>query len=453
MTSAATVDIVEVMGRRGIGPVRSLIVSLCALVALLDGFDLQIIGLAAPAIAAALHIPVAGLGAVFAAALAGLAVGGIGFAPLADRVGRKPVLVAAVVCFGVFTLATMTAESVPALLLYRFATGLGLGTAVPCAVSLASEFVPAGRRATTAGLLFAGFPLGGVLAGLLGSRLLSTTGWHGLFLVGGVAPLVLAVLMVLLLAESPIFLVARGAPVARIARVLAKVAPDLRVDAGTRFVGVAPRTGRAPVSRLFESGRRGSTLLLWAASFVAFGVLVVNSSWTPTLLAPLGLPVARTALALAVFNAGSVLATAAGGWLLTRFGARRVLPVAFAVAAVGVAGIGVAAPSLAGVAALQVLIGLGLGCASSGIIGLAAVAYPTAIRSTGVGWALGIGRVGSFSGPLLVAALVAAAWAVPGVFGLLSALCLVGGVAAAASRPMRAEADSVAAPTVAEGAP
>jgi len=453
MTSAATVDIAEVMGRRRIGRVRALAVSLCALVALLDGFDLQIIGLAAPAIAAALHIPVAGLGAVFAAALAGLAVGGIGLAPLADRVGRKPVLVAAVVCFGVFTLATTTADSVPALLVYRFATGLGLGTAVPCAVSLASEFVPARRRATTAGLLFAGFPFGGVLAGLLGSRLLPTTGWHGLFLIGGVAPLVLAVLMVLLLPESPIFLVARGAPVARIARVLARVAPELRVDTGTRFIGVQPRTGRAPVSRLFESGRRWSTLLLWAASFVAFGVLVVNSSWTPTLLAPLGLPVARTAVALAVFNAGSVLATAAGGWLITRFGARRVLPVAFALAAVGVAGVGVAAPSLAGVAALQVLIGLGLGCASSGIIGLSAVAYPTAIRSTGVGWALGIGRVGSFSGPLLVAALVAATWAVPGVFGLLSALCLVGGVAAAASRPMRAEADSVAAPTVAEGAP
>jgi AAHS family 4-hydroxybenzoate transporter-like MFS transporter len=471
MTSAATVDIAEVMGRRAICPVRALAVSLCALVALLDGFDLQIIGLAAPAIASALHIPVAGLGAVFAAALAGLAVGGIGVAPLADRVGRKPVLVAAVVCFGVFTLATMTANSVPMLLVYRFATGLGLGTAVPCAVSLASEFVPARRRATTAGLLFAGFPFGGVLAGLLGSRLLcrptppapqappaavplcSSTGWHGLFLVGGLAPLVLAVLVVLLLPESPIFLVARGAPVARIARVLAKVAPELRVDAGTRFIGVQPRTGRAPVGRLFESGRRCSTLLLWAASFVAFGVLVVNSSWTPTLLAPLGLPVARTAVALALFNAGSVLATAAGGWLITRFGAGRVLPVAFALAAVGVAGVGLAAPSLAGVAALQVLIGLGLGCASSGIIGLSAVAYPTAIRSTGVGWALGIGRVGSFSGPLLVAALVAAAWAVPGVFGLLGGLCLVGGVAAAALRPMRAEADPVATPTLVEGAP
>src|SRR5882757_10611132 len=258
MTSAATVDIVEVMGRRGIGPVRSLIVSLCALVALLDGFDLQIIGLAAPAIAAALHIPVAGLGAVFAAALAGLAVGGIGFAPLADRVGRKPVLVAAVVCFGAFTLATMTAESVPALLVYRFATGLGLGTAVPCAISLASELVPAGRRATIAGLLFAGFPVGGVLAGLLGSRLIPTEGWQSLFVVGGIAPLVLAVLIGLLLPESPIFLVERGAPAERIARTLARVVPGLAVDASTRFTGAQRRrVEKAPVRRLFDTGRRG----------------------------------------------------------------------------------------------------------------------------------------------------------------------------------------------------
>jgi MFS transporter, AAHS family, 4-hydroxybenzoate transporter len=181
-------------------------------------------------------------------------------------------------------------------------------------------------------------------------------------------------------------------------------------------------------------------------------VLVVNSSWTPSLLAPVGVPVARTAVALAMFNGGSVLATAAGGWLITRFGARRVLPVAFALAAAGVAGIGLAAPSIAAVAGLQVLIGLGLGCASSGVIGLAAVAYPTAIRSTGVGWALGIGRVGSFVGPLAVATLVAAAWGVVGVFGLLGAVCLVGGVAAAALRPARRETGEASSTPLTEGA-
>lgn len=439
-----TVDIGELMGRPRIGPVRVLVVALCALVELFDGMDLQIIGLAAPSIAADLRIPVASLGAVFSAAIAGMALGGLVLAPLADRVGRKVILVAAGLCFGTFTLATMAAGSVPALLAYRFATGLGLGTAVPCAITLASEFVAPRQRATVAGLLFAGFPVGGVLAGLLGSRLIPTTGWHGLFLVGGIAPLVTAVVILLALPESPIFLVAGQAPVERIARTLARVAPGLKIDGSTRFTGIEQRARRAPVGHLFASGRRASTLLLWAASFTSFGVLVVNSSWTPTLLAPLGVPVARTAVALAMFNAGSVLATAAGGWLITTLGVRRVLPVAFTLAAAAVGGIGLVAPSVSGVIGMQILIGLGLGCASSGVIGLSAIAYPTAIRSTGVGWALGVGRIGSFVGPLLVAALVAAAWPVAGVFGVLGAVCLAGALAAAALRAARQEAESTA---------
>ncbi|WP_051581588.1 MFS transporter [Pseudonocardia acaciae] len=446
-----TVHLGELMGRPRIGPVRALVVVLCALVALFDGMDLQIIGLAAPAIAADLRIPAASLGAVFSAAIAGMAIGGLVLAPLADRVGRKVVLVAAVLCFGAFTLATMAANAVTALLAFRFATGLGLGAAIPSAISLASEFVPAHRRATVAGLLFAGFPVGGVLAGLLGSRLIPTAGWHGLFLVGGIAPLVVAVVVVVSLPESPVFLVARRAPVRRIARTLARVAPELTIDASTRFTGVEQRERRAPVGQLFATGRRANTLLLWAASFTSFGVLVVNSSWTPTLLAPLGVPVARTAVALALFNAGSVVATAAGGWLITRFGVRRVLPSAFALAAAGVTGIGVAAPSVSGVIGMQILIGVGLGCASSGVIGLAAVAYRTAIRSTGVGWALGVGRVGSFVGPLLVAALVAAAWPVAGVFAVLGAVCLVGGLAAAALRQARHARQARMGPSPSEG--
>jgi MFS transporter, AAHS family, 4-hydroxybenzoate transporter len=220
--------------------------------------------------------------------------------------------------------------------------------------------------------------------------------------------------------------------------VLARVAPDAEVGPTTEFTGVVKRGERTPVGELFSPGRGWSTALLWAASFAAFGVLVVNSSWSPTLLAPLGVPVPRTAVALALFNAGSVVATAAGGWLITRLGARRVIPAAFGLAAVGVGGVGVVAPSMVGVSLAQVLVGLGLGCASSGVIALAAIAYPTAIRSTGVGWALGIGRVGSFTGPLVVAALVAAAWAAPGVFGVLAAACLAGGLAAAALRPVTA---------------
>jgi AAHS family 4-hydroxybenzoate transporter-like MFS transporter len=423
-------------------------VVLCALVALFDGFDLQIIGLAAPSIAAELHIPVAALGAVFSAALAGLAVGGIVIAPVADRVGRKSVLVAAIACFAVFTLATTAAHSVGVLLVYRFLTGLGLGAAVPCAISLASELVPARRRGTVAGLLFAGFPVGGVLAGLLGSWMIPATGWRSLFLVGTIGPLIVGVVIALVLPESLIFLVSRHAASRRVARTLARVAPDLEVETDRLVVpAVDERVAGAPVRHLLDADRRVSTLLLWASSFAAFGVLVVNSSWTPTLLAPIGLPVPRTAVALAFFNAGSVVATAAGGWLTTRFGARRVLPAGFLLAAVGMAGVGLLAPSASGVAAMEVLVGLGLGGASSGVIALAAMAYVTAMRSTGIGWALGVGRIGSFVGPLLVGALAAAAWAVPAVFAAIAAACVLGGMAAAALRPVR-DPESVTSPTV-----
>jgi MFS transporter, AAHS family, 4-hydroxybenzoate transporter len=230
------------------------------------------------------------------------------------------------------------------------------------------------------------------------------------------------------------------------------VAPDADVTAHTEFTGVVKRGERAPARELVGPGRRWSTALLWAASFMAFGVLVVNSSWSPTLLAPLGLPVHRTAVALALFNAGSVVATAAGGWLITKFGARRVIPAAFALAAVGIGGIGLVAPSLPAVSVLQVLVGVGLGCASSGVIALAAIAYPTAIRSTGVGWALGVGRVGSFTGPLVVAALVAATWAAAGVFGALGVACLVGALAAAALHPVSAESAAATTSRIGGGA-
>ncbi|GLZ46114.1 MFS transporter [Actinomycetospora sp. NBRC 106375] len=449
MTTGATVDVREVLERTRVGPLRIGVVAVCALVALLDGFDLQIIGLAAPSLAKALAIPTASLGTVFSAALLGLAVGGLAVAPLADRVGRRTVLLAAVLCFAVFTLATAVATGLPSLLTYRFLTGLGLGSALPCAVSLASEYVPARRRAATAGLLFAGLPVGGVLAGALGSLVLPATGWQGLFVIGGIVPVVVAVVMAVWLPESLTSLVARGAPAARIARVVARVAPGEDVAPGTRFVGVEAGARGVPVGRLVERGRRTPTVLLWASSFAVFLVLVVNSSWTPTLLAPLGLPVPRTAVALALFNAGSVVATAAGGWLIQRYGARAVIPPAFVLAAVGVLGVGLLAPSLAGVAAMEVLVGLGLGAASSGVVALAAVAYPTAFRSTGVGWAMGVGRIGSFVGPLVVAALVAASWAVPGVFGVLAAICLVGGLTALALRARRddgASASSTDAP-------
>ena len=427
----ASVDIAELIAGRPMGRLQVRIVVLCAFIALLDGFDLQVIGLAAPAIAQLLKIPPADMGAVFSAALAGLTLGALLLGPLADRIGRKRVLIASALCFGLFTLATPLAATYRQLLAARFLTGLGLGGAVPCCIALATEFTPPQRRAAAVAYLWAGFPLGGVIGGLLGSWLIPTLGWQWLFWIGGSVPLLTAALLVALLPESPGYLVVCGAPAARIAALLRTVC-GIETPAGTQFTAGEATVRSGNVAQLFGHGRALATLLLWASFFVVYMQLVTNSAWSPILLSHAGVPVPRSALAMAAFNFGSVIGTASAGALLTRVGGAIVLPVALLGTMIAYGLVGHAAPDVGLIIALEGFVGLFLGCASSALIALSALTYPTQIRSTGIGWALGMGRLGSFTGPLLVGALLAREWSIASIFVAIAAPAVIAAVTAGA---------------------
>ena len=409
-------DVVALIETRPIGPRQWTVIGLCAFVAMLDGLDLQSIGLAAPAIGAQLHIAPQAFGMVFSAALAGLALGAFLLGPVADRVGRKRVLVAATFCFGVFTLATAYAGNLPELLTCRFLTGFGLGGAMPSFISLGSEYVPKTRRTAVVSLLWAGFPLGGFVGGLLASWIIPAYGWHSVFWVGGVLPLLVCIVLIFALPESVGFLVASAAPAERIASLLRQMFPSASVPAGATFVLNEERARGVPVVQLFAAGRAVGTVLLWISFFMALMMLVTNSAWAPTLLKREGIGIKDASLAMAMFNLGSVIATSFAGWLITRAGAAIILPVAMLGSAASVALIGYAAPSVGMVILLQGLFGAFMGGGSSGLIALAAIYYPTAIRSTGVGWAMGMGRVGSFVGPLAVGSLVALGLSTAGIF-------------------------------------
>ncbi len=364
--SERVVDVGALIETRPIGRAQWTVIGLCAFVAMLDGLDLQSIGLAAPAMAAQLHIAPQAFGVVFSTALAGLALGAFLLGPIADRIGRKRVLVGATLCFGVFTLMTAYAGDLPTLLAFRFLTGLGLGGAMPSFISLASEYVPKARRAAIVSLLWAGFPLGGVIGGLLGSRIIPAYGWQSIFIVGGVLPILLSLTLAVVLPELVSFLVAAGKPAEQIGRTLRRVFKDLSTTSDTRFELVRETAQNATVLALFSSGRAIGTALMWISFFFTFMILVTNSAWSPILLRRVGIAPEQSALALALFNFGSLFGSAAAGMLLNKFGALRVLPLTLALGALAYVAVGWSAPSLGAVMTAQGLFGLLLGCGKFG---------------------------------------------------------------------------------------
>ena len=269
------------------------------------------------------------------------------------------------------------------------------------------------------------------------------------FYVGGVLPILLSMILAIALPESVSFLVATGKSRDRIGRTLRLIFPDVTIPGETRFELVRESAPRATVLELFGSGRAAGTLLLWASFFFAFMILVTNSSWSPILLRRVGIAAEQSALALALYNFGSLFGSAAAGMLLNRFGILRVLPPTLTLGALAHAMVGWSAPSFGTVMLAEGMFGLLLGCASSGLIALSAIYYPVAIRSTGVGWATGMGRLGSFVGPLAVGQMVGAQWDVPMIFAALGGSVLIGAGASAlmALLPKAGAPDALAAAT------
>ena len=380
----------------------------CALVSALDGIDSQSIGVAAPFIADELGVKLANFGPIFSSALVGATIGAATFGPLADRFGRKTLLIVAVLLIGVFTILTVFANSVPALLAVRVLAGLGLGGATPCFIALTSEYTPARLRAALVTLMWSAFPLGGLLGGLLNWYLIPHAGWRAIFYLGGVAPLVLAVVLFFYLPESIKFLLVRRNDVTAVARIVARFGTS--AAGGGRFVLDEKPLPGASIRHLFTDGRALGTLLLWVPFFMGFGVLTVAVLWTPALLKLNGISAANTAFVVAFNGLGGFIGQSTSGRLIQRFGILPILIPAFLLGAAATVGLGYGASSIAFAATFIGLIGVFMGLGTGGAIALAATIYPTPIRSTGVGWGMAMGRFGQIVGPLIAGGLLGAGW-------------------------------------------
>jgi AAHS family 4-hydroxybenzoate transporter-like MFS transporter len=372
----------------------------CAAVLFLDGFDTQAIGYVAPEIARDWGLARGALGPVFSAGLFGLMIGALVFGPIADRIGRKKIIVLSTAAFGIGTLATVFAQDISSLLVIRFLTGLGLGGALPNAVALTSEFSRHRRRATMVMAMFVGFSVGAALGGLIAAALIPAFGWRSMFLIGGIAPLLLVPFLALRLPESIRFLALTGRADARVAEMLTWIAPSARFPSEARFGVHEEKLAGLPVAHLFSEGRAWATLVFWVVFFMSLLDIYLLSNWLPTVLNDLGASVSMAAAVGAMLQVGGVIGTFTLGQFIDRF-SFRALSLTYLLGSVAVAAVGFSGQSI-------VLAALAIFCAGFCIVGgqiasnaLAATYYPTMVRSTGVGWALGIGRIGSIVGPLI----------------------------------------------------
>jgi AAHS family 4-hydroxybenzoate transporter-like MFS transporter len=406
---------------------------LCGIVAILDGFDTQAIAFVAPVIAHEWGLKTASFGPVFGAGLLGLTVGALVFGPVADRVGRRSVIISSTMLFGVFSVLTPAAGAAGALIAVRFFTGLGLGGAMPNIIALTSEYSPVRRRATLVTLMFCGFPLGAVLGGLISAPLMARFGWHAVFYAGGIIPLFLAPVLIWLLPESIRYLSAKGERRQALHALLSKIDPGAvqQLQSISEEVELENDAKSALVSRLFREKRGSGTILLWIVFFSNLLILYFLINWLPILLQEAGLPIERAVVGVAALNAGGIVGGLGLGWLCDRTRPTRVLRVAYALAAILVGVLGFATgTSVAGVMLLIFLTGVFVIGAQFCMNALAASFYPTPIRSTGVGWALGIGRIGSVVGPVVGGLFIGLGWSTPSIFlataapAVLAAVCV-----------------------------
>ena len=427
MQPQRAVNVTDIIDKHPLAPFQVLIVVLCFLIVAIDGFDTAAIGFLAPAIRAEWNLGPAQLAPLFGAGLAGLMAGAFVFGPLADKFGRKNILLACVIFFALASLASAWSTSLWELVAWRFLTGLGLGGAMPNSVTLTSEFCPDKRRSFLVTTMFCGFTVGSALGGLASASLVDGYGWRSVLILGGALPLALAPFMAWKLPESVRYLVMQGKGSDRVAAALARIAPRENF-AGAVFSVTEKKPRGFPVSHLFRADLVRGTLLLWVTFFMSLLVIYLLSSWLPTLLRTTGVSLKTASVVTAMFQVGGTIGAIVLGWLMDRVSPHRVLAVSYALAGLFIALIGsvTASPWLVGVAVLCA--GFCISGSQVGANALSAAFYPTDCRATGVSWANGIGRSGSVLGSVGGAAMLSMNLSLPTVFLLVGVPAVIAGV-------------------------
>ena len=414
----------EALDARPLGPFQYRLIGLALLLLLTDGYDTYAVGYVIPVLSKLWHVAPASFGAIFSAGIVGLTAGAMVCSPVSDRFGARRVLVGCTVVYAILTLATALAGSWEVLFGLRFITGLALGGAMPSAIALVADYSRTKLRNVMVAVAVCGFALGGAVGGIVAASTIASFGWESVFILGGVVPLLMVPLLWTLLPESLPRLLADGAPYTRLRTVVARVAPGWEPPPAAAGPG---ERNRFPVKQLFAAGYTVPTLLIWVVFVCNLLLLYFLSAWLPAVVNASGRSLATGNLTVATYQVGGIIGAVILSVLCDRTGRpQTVLGCAF----LGAAAFCLAIGQVGSDTTLLFATAAGAGfCVVGGqIAGNAFVGnyYPVAARATGVGWALGIGRLGSIAGPIVGGILIGLHVTLPVLFAVLAVPALLG---------------------------
>jgi len=408
--------------------VQLIVVGLCVVVNMLDGMDVLVLSYIAPTLQLDWQVPADEIGVLFSAGILGMAIGGLAIAPIADVLGRRRLILLSLLMSTTGMLASAFAGSIGTLMLLRVLVGCGIGSALASMAALIAEYAPARHRNFAIGLMYGGYPLGAILTGFGAAYAIPRIGWQGVLGCAGAISAAMLPFLYVLLPESIAFLTKR-----RPAGALEQV-NGLRIRMGLRpfeqLPSVKEEASRGGVAGLFTDGRAGSTLLLWLAMIFGFAALWFAISWIPKLATMSGLDQTAAIYAGTFFNVGAFAGTVALGLVTARFPLQSVIPIFLTAAAGSMLAFGTLALGAAGLFFVSFLIGFLLQGGFNGIYPLAAQLYPAEVRSTGIGWTTGVGRLGAVLGPLLGGILIARNMPLQWIFAIFAVPAVLGGLCA-----------------------